>query len=51
MRWLLRLRVDFRGSADAVTHLSEVNDKMHGLLMDRADALMGCVDYARRLVS
>jgi hypothetical protein len=31
-------------SADAVTRLSEVTDKMHGLLMDRADALMGCVE-------
>jgi hypothetical protein len=31
-------------SAEAVTRLSEVTDKMHGLLMDRADALMGCVE-------
>jgi hypothetical protein len=31
-------------SADAVTRLSEVTDQMHGLLMDRADALMGCVE-------
>jgi len=27
-------------SADAATRLSEVTDKMHGLLIDRADALM-----------
>jgi hypothetical protein len=31
-------------SADAVTRLSQVTDKMHGLLMGRADALMGCVE-------
>jgi hypothetical protein len=31
-------------SADVVTRLSEVTDKMHGLLMDRADALVGCVE-------
>ena len=31
-------------SAEAVTRISEVTDKMHGLLMDRADALMGCVE-------
>jgi hypothetical protein len=30
--------------ADAVTRLSEVTDKMHSLLMDRADALMGCIE-------
>jgi hypothetical protein len=30
--------------AEAVSHLSEVTDPMHGLLMDRADALMGCVE-------
>ena len=27
---------------DAVSHLADVTDRMHGLLMDRADALMGC---------
>jgi len=27
---------------DAVSHLVSVTDRMHGLLMDRADALMGC---------
>ena len=31
-------------SADAVTRLSDVTDKMHSLLMERADALMGCVE-------
>ena len=31
-------------SSEAITRLSEVTDKMHGLLMDRADALMGCVE-------
>jgi len=30
--------------ADAITRLSDVTHKMHGLLMDRADALMGCVE-------
>ena len=29
---------------DAVMRLSEVTDKMHGLLKDRADALVGCVE-------
>ena len=38
----LKERAD--NSADAVTRLSEVTDKMYGLLMDRADALMGCVE-------
>jgi hypothetical protein len=33
-----------RQSGDAVTRLSEVTNKMHGLLMDRADALVGCVE-------
>jgi len=28
--------------ADAVSHLADVTDRMHALLMDRADALMGC---------
>jgi hypothetical protein len=27
-----------------MTRLSEVTDKMHGLLLDRTDALMGCVE-------
>jgi hypothetical protein len=27
---------------EAVSHLADVTDRMHGLLMDRADALMGC---------
>ena len=30
--------------AEAVSHLADVTDRMHGLLMDRADALMGCVE-------
>ena len=29
---------------EAVSHLADVTDRMHGLLMDRADALMGCVE-------
>jgi len=29
---------------DAVSRLADVTDRMHGLLMDRADALMGCVE-------
>ena len=29
---------------DAVSHLADVTDRMHGLLMDRADALMGCTE-------
>jgi hypothetical protein len=29
-------------SAEAVTRLSEVTDKMHALLVERADALVGC---------
>jgi hypothetical protein len=31
-------------SAEAVTRLSEVTDKMHGPLMDRADAVIGCIE-------
>jgi hypothetical protein len=27
-----------------ITRLSEVTDKMHGLLLDRTDALTGCVE-------
>ena len=38
----VRERRDY--STEAVTRLSEVTDKMHGLLMDRADALVGCVE-------
>jgi hypothetical protein len=29
---------------EAVLHLADVTDRMHGVLMDRADALMGCVE-------
>src|SRR5262245_20250461 len=29
---------------DAVSRLANVTDRMHGLLMDRADALMGCTE-------
>jgi hypothetical protein len=29
---------------ETVSHLAEVTDRMHGLLMDRADALMGCTE-------
>ena len=29
---------------DAVSHLAVVTDRMHGLLMERADALMGCLE-------
>jgi hypothetical protein len=29
---------------EALSHLADVTDRMHGLLMDRADALMGCVE-------
>ena len=29
---------------DAVSHLADVTDRMHGLLMERADALMGCTE-------
>jgi len=31
-------------ATEAVSHLAEVTDRMHGLLMDRADALMGCTE-------
>ena len=29
---------------EPVSHLADVTDRMHGLLMDRADALMGCIE-------
>jgi hypothetical protein len=29
---------------EAVSHLADVTDRMHGLLVDRADALMGCTE-------
>jgi len=29
---------------DTVSHLANVTDRMHALLMDRADALMGCTE-------
>ncbi len=29
---------------EALSHLADVTDRMHGLLMDRADALMGCTE-------
>ena len=29
---------------EAVSHLVGVTDRMHGMLMDRADALMGCLE-------
>jgi len=32
------------GPAAAVFHLAQVTDRMHALLMDRADALMGCTE-------
>jgi hypothetical protein len=32
----------------AVSHLAEVTDRMHGLLMERADALIGCTESSRR---
>ena len=31
-------------SYEAIARLSEVTDKMHGLLLDPTDALMGCVE-------
>src|SRR5262245_966749 len=30
--------------AEAVSHLVDLTDRMHGLLMDRADELMGCTE-------
>ena len=29
---------------DAVSHLADVTDRMHGLLIERADPLMGCTE-------
>ena len=29
---------------EAVSHLADVTDRMHGLLMERADTLMGCTE-------
>lgn len=29
---------------EAVSRLADVTDRMHGLLMERADALMGCTE-------
>jgi hypothetical protein len=31
-------------ATEAVSHLVDLTDRMHGLLMDRADALMGCTE-------
>ena len=31
-------------ATEAVSHLADVTDQMHALLMDRADALMGCTE-------
>ena len=31
-------------SPEPVAHLTVLTDQMHGLLMDRAHALMGCVE-------
>jgi hypothetical protein len=31
-------------STDAVSHLASVTDRMHALLMNHADALMGCTE-------
>ena len=31
---------------DAVSHLADVTDRMQGLLMERADALMGCTEIS-----
>jgi 4-hydroxy-3-methylbut-2-en-1-yl diphosphate synthase IspG/GcpE len=33
-----------RGTTEAMSHLAEVTDRMHSLLMDHADALMGCTE-------
>jgi len=29
---------------EAVSYLADVTDRMHGMLMDRADALAGCLE-------
>jgi hypothetical protein len=31
-------------ATDAVSELADATDRMHGMLMDRADALMGCTE-------
>jgi hypothetical protein len=33
-----------RQSFRLVSHLADVTDRMHGLLIERADALMGCTE-------
>ena len=40
----LRYELAYPNPTEAVSHLANVTDRMHGLLMDRADALMGCVE-------
>lgn len=32
---------------EAVSHLAGVTDRMHALLMERADALMGCTENSQ----
>src|SRR5215468_3944291 len=32
------------GLAESVSHLAQLADRMHALLMDRADALMACTE-------
>jgi hypothetical protein len=36
---------------EAVSHLADVTDRMHGLLMERADPLIGLLKTARRKLS
>ena len=36
---------------DALSHLADVTDRMHGLLMERADTLMGCVPRKAELAT
>ena len=33
---------------EVVSHLADVTDRMHGLLMERADAFMGCTENGPR---
>jgi hypothetical protein len=40
------LRPGWAGWHLALWHLADVTDRMHALLMDRADALMGCVEVS-----